>query len=285
MQKLTLTISLLALILCTASASVADLLGYDIDSQILDENRRLRVQVPPDYAGSGISYPLVVVLDGSSLDLPPTNGHPRLPHILAELVATGEVPPVILMGILNTDRTRDMTPTKLDMRNSSGGGDAFLDFIADELIPWAESEFRCDGRRVLYGHSLAGLLATHALLTRPTLFDGVIAASPALSWDEDLLLKMAPELLTGLVSEPRAFYFAIGARDSYRQFIRTNRSLDDLLEAQAPSRLAYRFEVLPQEDHMSVVPVVFRAGLAYVFAQEALHAPSNLTPTPTRASP
>jgi predicted alpha/beta superfamily hydrolase len=35
----------------------------------------------------------------------------------------------------------------------------------------------------------SGLLATHALLAWPELFNAIIAVSPTLDWDDDLMLK------------------------------------------------------------------------------------------------
>jgi predicted alpha/beta superfamily hydrolase len=53
------------------------------------------------------------------------------------LVDNGRMPSLIVVGIANTDRTRDLTPTHADAKDSagketlptSGGGDRFFDFI------------------------------------------------------------------------------------------------------------------------------------------------------------
>jgi predicted alpha/beta superfamily hydrolase len=90
-----------------------------------------------------------------------------------------------------TDRTRDLTPTHADIKNpdgtvtafpTSGGADRFLDFIQTELIPEIEKRYRTAPYRIFAGRSLGGLLAIHALFTRPDLFNAYIAVSPSSPW-------------------------------------------------------------------------------------------------------
>src|SRR3712207_3662198 len=101
------------------------------------------------------------------------------------------MPEMIVVGISNTDRTRDLTPTRVarlpDNPNAgfptSGGADKFLKFIETELIPMVESKYRTQPYRALAGHSLGGLFAVHTLVTKPELFNSYIAVSPSLQWD------------------------------------------------------------------------------------------------------
>lgn len=62
-----------------------------------------------------------------------------------------------------------------------GGADAFLDFIADDLMPEIGRRLPADPERAaLVGHSLGGYLTLHALLTRPRLFATYVAGSPSI---------------------------------------------------------------------------------------------------------
>jgi predicted alpha/beta superfamily hydrolase len=63
----------------------------------------------------------------------------------------------------------------------SGDGKRFHQFIRNELIPLIEKDYRTDPvKRILVGHSSAGLFGTFALLHEPELFDAYVIASPAL---------------------------------------------------------------------------------------------------------
>jgi tetratricopeptide (TPR) repeat protein len=94
------------------------------------------------------------------------------------LVNNNRMPPMIVVGIANTDRTRPLTPTHADFKNpdgsvnalpTSGGADRFLDFIQTELMSEIEKRYRTAPYRIFAGHSLGGLLAIHTLITRPDL--------------------------------------------------------------------------------------------------------------------
>ena len=107
----------------------------------------------------------------------------------------GLVPPMTVVGVGYPDassildtvelRARDLTPTPMTAFPGSGGGDAFADFLADELRPWLDQVHAAPAAEVTYfGHSLGGLFGIHVLLTRPSLFDRYIISSPSLWWDD-----------------------------------------------------------------------------------------------------
>ena len=145
-----------------------------IDSKILGEARSVLIRTPASYATGARSYPVLYLTDGDR----------QLPHTAATidfLTREGRMPEVILVGITNTDRTRDLTPTHVDQTAldgqqfrfpTSGGADKFLSFIETELIPYVEANYRTEPFRILAGHSFGGLFAMHALLSRPRLFNG-----------------------------------------------------------------------------------------------------------------
>ncbi len=88
---------------------------------------------------------------------------------------------------------------------SSGGAEAFREFLEHELIPRIEEDIERNierhierdiergvrinpRRRVLFGHSLAGFFALWMLTRGSRAFDVVIAASPSIWWNPPLLL-------------------------------------------------------------------------------------------------
>jgi predicted alpha/beta superfamily hydrolase len=115
--------------------------------------------------------------------------------IIDFLVANGRMPRMIVVGIPNPDRTRDLTPYRAGVKNpdrtvqdfpTSGGGDKFLEFIRTELFPEVEKRYATVPYRIFAGHSLGGLMAIHALITHPEMFNAYIAISPSLQWDDGL---------------------------------------------------------------------------------------------------
>ena len=66
----------------------------------------------------------------------------------------------------------------------TGGREAFLAMIADELLPELARRYRIDrGDMTIYGHSLGGLFVVHALLSRPHLFARYVASDPSVWWN------------------------------------------------------------------------------------------------------
>ena len=186
--------ALFALALVLVSSLAAQPVPVQLESKVLAETRTILVRTPASYAGGARAYPVLYMTDGDR-----QIGHTAA--VVDFLAREGRMPEVIIVGINNTDRTRDLTPTKVETMGggfatpTSGGGDRFLDFISTEVIPYVEKNYRTQPYRVFAGHSFGGLFAMHTFFTRPALFNGVIAVSPSLTWD-DLKGKVSdvPEL-------------------------------------------------------------------------------------------
>ena len=157
--------------------------SYRIPSAILGETRTVTVSLPAGYdPADGQRYPVLYVLDGEEHETPAI-------AVTRFYASTGSLPPMIVVGIHNTDRGRDLTPAAVEgwrppqEAGASGGADRFLSFLGDELAPWVERRYRTAPLRVLVGHSLGGLFALHAIVRRPALFTGYVVMEPSTWWN------------------------------------------------------------------------------------------------------
>jgi predicted alpha/beta superfamily hydrolase len=157
---------------------------YSIKSARLGETRTIYVVPPHDYTENAARHPVLVLLDAEDAF--------QFAAAVANiefLASRGEIPPLILVGVPNgKDRTHDLTPrpsrrTARENR-TAGGAAATSRFIVDEVLPLVRSKYRTLPTALLAGHSFGGLFAVHGAATRPDVFDGVIAMSPALWWNE-----------------------------------------------------------------------------------------------------
>src|SRR3984957_8610096 len=157
-------------------------------------------------------------------------------------------------------RARDFTPTRTPQEANSGGGVAFLDFLEHELISFVDRTWRTiPADRGLLGHSYGGLFAIYALDQRPALFQRIVAASPALSWDNRLLFSAARQKLRELPS-PVRLDISVGGKDDFG-FDQDTIAFAKLLDELKPAGLDYRFTLYPDENHDSVRLVSLPEGL------------------------
>ncbi len=237
-----------------------------LQSKMLDETRTILVRTPASYAAGTRAYPVLYMTDGDR-----QIGHTAA--VIDFLAREGRMPEVIIVGINNTDRTRDLTPTKLETMAAgngqrfpvptSGGGDRFLDFISMEVLPYVEKNYRTQPYRVLAGHSFGGLFAMHTFLTRPELFNAVIAVSPTLTWDDRYIYRRASEWVKKASDRPVTLVVSVG--NEGQELDREFDALKALLQKSGPKPLSFEAVRFADEDHGSVVLPTHYAGLRKVF--------------------
>jgi len=186
-------------------------------SKVLNETRKLWVYLPASATNKMFTqqrYPVIYLLDAPSHFHSVTGLIQQLSSVSGNTV----VPEMIVIGIQNTDRTRDLTPTHStssafgqtpEMLKNSGGADNFLKFIETELMPYVDSTYPVAPYRMLAGHSYGGLFTIHTLLTKPELFNSYVALDPSLWWDNGILAKKVNTVLQQKSFPQKPFYMAI----------------------------------------------------------------------------
>src|ERR1700690_2979695 len=152
-----------------------------IYSNILNEERTLWIYNPAQTTRTNLQhYPVLYLLDGEE-------------HFYATVgmiqQMSGAWGNMIVVGITNSDRNRDLTPTV----NNSGGGENFMNFIKEELIPHIDSVYPTAPYRIFSGHSLGGLTVINTLLNNTQLFNAYIAIDPSLWWENKKLVQQAKQ--------------------------------------------------------------------------------------------
>lgn len=231
-----------------------------IDSRVLAETRRIHVSLPPGYErDTRIRYPVLYMPDGGLEE--------DFPHVARDVgaaIRAREMRPVIVVGIENTERRRDMTgPTEVasdrKIAPRVGGSARFRGFIRDELMPVVRERFRGNGETAIVGESLAGLFVLETFLEEPALFDTYIALSPSLWWNAGALVRGAAERFRSRRRSRVTLYFATAGDDGLEE---SARDLAEALRAAPPKGLTWYFERWPHEKHSTIYgavsPLVFR---------------------------
>lgn len=260
-RSLLCVIALLVLFSSSAFAQYGGPAKLTIKSSVLGEDRTILVRTPPGYDTNKLAYPVLYMTDGDA-----HIGHTST--TIEFLVRNGRMSDMIVVGITNTDRTRDLTPTKAVGPNAAqfptaGGADNFLKFIATELIPEIERRYRVQPYRVLAGHSLGGLFAVHALITQPDLFNSYVAVSPSLQWSDDATLKRAEEFFKTRKELHATLFTALGNEpgDIGKDFV----AFKELLSKTQIKGFEWEAQQMTDEDHGSVVLRSHYFGLRKVY--------------------
>ena len=183
------------------------------------------------------------------------------------LSRNGRMPPMVVVGVFNIDRTRDLTPYK-DKEDdiqlpTAGGADRFLRFFETELVPWVESHYRTQKFRAFAGHSFGGLFAMHAMATRPDLFNAIIAVSPSLPWRQGEAVKRIDAMLAQQRTMKGTLYVTLG--DEGQAMKAGLDRLRVVLEEKAGKGLRWDLVEMLDEDHGSIVLRSHYAGFEKIF--------------------
>jgi len=232
---------------------------FTVVSSALGEPRLINVHAPSGYQASATArFPVLYMPDGG-ID----EDFPHVVNTVDSLIALGVIRPVIVVGIPNTQRRRDLTgPTRIAADSAIaprvGGSAAFRRFIRDELIPAVQARYRTTGERGIVGESLAGLFVVETFLQEPVLFTHYVAFDPSLWWNDGALVDSAGVLLRANAGSPRTLYLA-SSRDDIDA--RTTQ-LADTLRAVAPAKLRWVYEPRADLTHSTIFRGVGPAALA-----------------------
>ncbi|WP_170842037.1 alpha/beta hydrolase [Sphingomonas gellani] len=214
----------------------------------------------PDGAPPAAGWPVLYVLDGEDNFAIAAVTARRLAHAGARSGVEAGVVVGIDAGPL-ARRVRDYTPAtpgwtipagRPASGLATGGGEAFLDLIATRVQPAIRARWRVDATRdTLLGHSFGAVLALHAALTRPALFDHVVAVSPSTWFGDDLLTReatAAPSRAAALIAEGDG---------------------GDAAAALATRMAGARFLALPGQSHGTTMLAAMAPAVTFAFGNSA----------------
>jgi predicted alpha/beta superfamily hydrolase len=243
-------------------AQNSSVINDSIYSGILKEERSIKVILPETYKpGSSQKYEVIYLTDGEwVVDL--------FPFIYKFAQHENYVPPVIIVALPNTylnkvnQRDRDFLPVHVNDPVISGGGDKFISFIKDELMPYIDKTYPTNGTNSLYGHSYGGLFVVYTMLTEPQLFQTYYATDPSLWWNSDFVIKLASERLEKL--PPDKLLWIAGITETYKN-MGIDR-MDSVLKLKAPQSLRWKIATFPNEKHNSVRLKAIYDGIKFSYS-------------------
>jgi len=236
--------------LAFVSASVgAQIRNYTMDtipieSKILNKNRSIVIYKPINYTKDE-PVKMIYLIDGEFSKY-------RFQSLQENKPTTN----LVGVGIINTDRRRDLLYTK--------EANKFLDFIASEVIPVVEKGYHV-GTRILYGHSFGGGFTIYALLNKPQLFDAYIASSPSPLMK---LINITDYLRVDItLNKKTSLYLSYGSKDmgQVRKWI---QNLNENLSGARFNYLDWKFTIFEGKKHNnSDIPALIN-GIAGIYGSD-----------------
>jgi hypothetical protein len=223
---------------------------FTLNAPQIGEDRVINVWLPPQYDSSTDSFPVLYMADGGVV----MEDFPHIANTLAKLIELDSIPPIILVGIENTDRRRDLSGFSETPKDSiycplSDGAKEFRSFLTNELFTEIDKRYRVNDKKGLIGESLSGLFVMETLFLQPEAFDVYIAMDPSLWWNDAYLVKNAEKLISNFPDQPKKLWFAGSVVPDIS--INTNQ-LAKKLEKIAPPNLKWTYSDEPKEKHHTI---------------------------------
>ncbi len=227
-----------------------------LNSSILSQKRFFQVVLPRNFKpDSTAKYDVLYVLDGDW-------NTKTMVGVQQFIEDEAFMPPVIIVGVLNIDRNKDLTPTHVSDNKTSGGAAQFLDFLKKELIPYINKTYHADGFNILFGHSFGGLFVTWSLLNDPQVFQAYIAADPSYWWDKNYMNHVTLDKLPALANLNKTLFITGREDDLVGMGI---PPVDSIFKKYAPAGFSWKLSAYADETHGSVRLKSMYDGLRFTY--------------------
>ena len=269
MKKMSYVVLMSLFILgCGGKAQIQDPIpahdNFTIVSEKVGETRVINVWTPPSYENTDKSFPVLYMPDGGIKE-----DFPHIANTIAKLVENKSIPPIILVGIENTQRGRDLTgfsEVKDDEQYCplTDGASNFRNFITKELFAEIGSKYRVTSKKGIIGESLAGLFVMETFMIKPESFDFYIAFDPSLWWNNHYLVENSDRLLEHLPKSEIKLWFAGSSAEDISEF--TNM-LSKNLSSNPPSMLNWQYSDEPNEKHNTIFRATKEKALTWMLKE------------------
>jgi len=236
---------------------------FTITSETLGEVRRINVYRPPSWdEPADAARPVLYMPDGGMAE-----DFLHIAGLVQVLVGNGSMRPVILVGVENTQRRRDMTgpttnPEDKKIAPVVGGSAAFRRFFRTELMPAITSRYRTTPETAIMGESLAGLFVVETLLLEPDLFSSYIAFDPSLWWNNKALLQGATERVATKRAGRTSVFLA---SSNEKELAVLTSELAGVLRTHTSPTLQSHYVAMPEETHATIYHPAALKALRHVF--------------------
>lgn len=231
------------------------------------------LSLPRDYGkNKRKSYPVLYCLDANAY----FDHLSSFIHDLSAKKSLSNEPILVGIGyenayLMDSLRVRDLTFPKAPLSDSlltSGGGDAFYEFIRSTVIPFVDGNYRTNTtQRTIMGHSFAGYFAAYALLSdlgQGSVFKNYVSASPSLWYNNGYLTKEINSHAVADSAPDRFTVFLSSGEEELKFGGEENFALFERSLLKFPS-LRLKTIIYPHLDHMGAAIPAFEDAAEFLY--------------------
>lgn len=223
-------------ILATPGKGAGNLRLHPIGSNVFNNQRMLRVWLPPGYddrKNRSRRYPVFYLNDGQNLfDSSTAFGGVewQVDDSAARLIQEERIEPLIIVGIDNAQdhRIREYVPYRsADIPVRSVTGKKYPEFLLGEVMPFIRKRYRValgPENTGLGGSSLGALISLYTAMARPRLFGRLLIESPSLFIADRRVLGECARVKRW----PERVFLGVGTRELGDDAERNHRVVEDV---------------------------------------------------------
>jgi len=257
-------------------------------SDYVGQDFELSISLPRSYKNTDRSYPVIFLLDSYRV-FPIVKGltdalswpNPNIQEVIVVGIGYGGTGQEAALNWV-VGRTRDLTPVINKVREESyenrlkrgggididietGGAPQFLDFIAKELFPFIESNYRIDNKhRMLSGYSAGGLFGLYVLFHNPDLFSKYFIGSPSItSFQDSVTFEYESNYARSHADLPVYVFMSVGQLEE--ENFKSMKRISDLMYSRNYENLNLSTMVFENENHYTCFSVAISRGLIELF--------------------
>lgn len=229
----------------------------EVPSKFYNDVRIVTVVTPEDYdEDKKKEYPLIVLLDGEYL-IEPFEG------TLAYTSYWDDLPEAIIVGVHHDGEEGRANDTQIYQSSGlpEGQGEQFYRFVANELLPYIEKNYRIAPFRVVAGHNVTAGFLNFFLYREKPIFNAYISFSPLMPIEME---NRVAQVLNNI--EKRTYYYLATASGDVEKIKEKIYALNDNLKTIDNPKFNYKFEEFEDASHYSLVAMGVPKALYFIFS-------------------
>lgn len=231
------------------------LIDTTISSKYLGFDKNITITVPFEWQKDlNRDFPVIIVFDRQN-----QRSHNYILNTIDYLTSNEQMPSAIIISVESEQRYR-LLETLHKTSNEKGLLEENEKFIFDELLPFAENQYKASPFRLFIGHSRYGYFTTSLLFSKANELSGVISLSPFFTQKNVSLVDSIGTLENQQFSSNKYYSFGIG-NDYPDDFVK----MDSVVKQFKNPRLNTKGLLFKEAEHNVTPGLAIGASLYEIF--------------------